>query len=400
MSITSESSAISAERTAQTSRTSEAPPAPPTNRAVHGRLPSLTGLRFIAALLVFGYHSSLALPALNPFASDDVADGYRWLFSNAGWAGVTFFFILSGFVLTWSARSGDRPRHFWRRRFFKVYPNHLVTWVLALVLLTGAATQWWQAVPNLFLVHAWVPEFSVFLGVNPPSWSLACELFFYLCFPLFLRWIKRIPSAHLWRWAIGTAAAVIAVPALAYLLLPGDPPMPEGSPASVWQYWSVYMLPPVRAMDFVLGMLMARIVLTGVRFRVKPLPAALACVAAYALSLYIPWLYALDAVFVIPMALLIPAVAMADVEGRPSLLRNRFLHWLGEVSFAFYMVHLILLNVVRELLGPDLFFGTAAGFCVLLLEAVATLGVAWLMYVAVERPAMNRWGRPRKKVTA
>ncbi|WP_328379074.1 acyltransferase [Streptomyces sp. NBC_00440] len=367
---------------------------------MHGRLPSLTGLRFIAALLVFGYHSSLALPALNPFASDDVADGYRWLFSNAGWAGVTFFFILSGFVLTWSARSGDRPRHFWRRRFFKVYPNHLVTWVLALVLLTGAATQWWQAVPNLFLVHAWVPEFSVFLGVNPPSWSLACELFFYLCFPLFLRWIKRIPSAHLWRWAIGTAAAVIAVPALAYLLLPGDPPMPEGSPASVWQYWSVYMLPPVRAMDFVLGMLMARIVLTGVRFRVKPLPAALACVAAYALSLYIPWLYALDAVFVIPMALLIPAVAMADVEGRPSLLRNRFLHWLGEVSFAFYMVHLILLNVVRELLGPDLFFGTAAGFCVLLLEAVATLGVAWLMYVAVERPAMNRWGRPRKKVTA
>ncbi|MEY9947539.1 acyltransferase family protein [Kitasatospora sp. GAS1066B] len=390
MSTTAEPAAIPGERAGQASRTP---------RAVHGRLPSLTGLRFIAALLVFGYHSSLALPALNPFASHHVADGYRRLFSNAGWAGVSFFFILSGFVLTWSARPGDRPRHFWRRRFFKIYPNHLVTWALALVLLTGAATQWWQAVPNLLLVHAWVPVFSVFLGVNPPSWSLACELFFYLCFPLFLHWIKRIPRENLWRWAIGTAAAVIAVPTLAYLLLPGNPPMPEGSPASVWQYWSVYMLPPVRALDFVLGMLMARIVLTGVRFGVKPLPAAVACVAAYALSLYIPWLYALDAVFVIPMALLIPAIAITDVSDRPSPLRSRPMVWLGEVSFAFYMVHLILLNVVRKLLGPHRYFSTATGIGVLLLEALATLGVAWLIYVAVERPATKRWGRSRK-VTA
>ncbi|AXE25305.1 acyltransferase [Streptomyces globosus] len=383
--------------------TTAEPAATPTERAaeprqaVHGRLPSLTGLRFIAALLVFCYHSSLALPALNPFASKDIADGYRWLFGNAGWAGVSFFFILSGFVLTWSARPGDPPRHFWRRRFFKIYPNHLVTWVLALALLSGATTQWWQAVPNLFLVHAWIPEFSVFLGVNPPSWSLACELFFYLCFPLFLHGIKRIPPAHLWRWAAGTAAAVVAVPTLAYLLLPGDPPMPEGSPASVWQYWSVYMLPPVRALDFVLGMLMARIVVTGRRFGVRPLPAAAACLAAYALSLYVPWLYALDAVFVIPMALLIPAVALQDVSGRPSPLRGRAAVWLGEVSFAFYMVHLILLNVVREhLLGPDTFFGTAAGIGVLVLEALATLAVAWLLYAAVEKPAMRHLGRTRK----
>ncbi|KPI07177.1 hypothetical protein OV450_3588 [Actinobacteria bacterium OV450] len=108
--------------------------------------------------------------------------------------------------------------------------------------------------------------------------------------------------------------------------------MPEGSPASVWQYWSVYMLPPVRALDFVL--------------------------------------------------------------------RSRPLVWLGEVSFAFYMVHLILLNVVRELIGPEKFFGTAAGIGVLVLEALATLAVAWLLYVAVEKPAMRHLGRTRKANTA
>ena len=54
----------------------------PPRRAVFGRLPSLTGLRFIAALLVFCYHSSLALPALSPFASRGV-DGYA--LTSDGW---------------------------------------------------------------------------------------------------------------------------------------------------------------------------------------------------------------------------------------------------------------------------------------------------------------------------
>jgi peptidoglycan/LPS O-acetylase OafA/YrhL len=367
------------------------------HQAAHGRLPSLTGLRFCAALMVFCFHSSLTFPDLNPFASQEVADTYHRVFSNAGWAGVSFFFILSGFVLTWSARDDDRPRRFWRRRFFKIYPNHLVTWALALALFYKYATGWWQVVPNLFLLHAWVPVFSVFFGVNPPSWSLACEFFFYLCFPLLLRWIKRIPPAHLWRWATGTIAAVLLVPTLAYLLLPANPRMPDGAPASVWRYWSVYMLPPVRTLDFVLGILMARMLLTGRRFPVGPMPAAVACVGAYVLSLYVPWLYALDAVFVIPMALLIPAVARADTLGRPSLLRSRPLILLGEVSFALYMVHLILLNIIRGALGPDLRFGIVAGAAVLLAELLLALCVAWLLYTAVEKPVMHRLGRSRKE---
>ncbi len=78
--------------------------------------PSLTGLRFIAAALVFAFHSSLTNFPLSPFADEDVAHGYEWLFSKAGWIGVSFFFILSGFVLTWSSRGGDTLTSFWRRR--------------------------------------------------------------------------------------------------------------------------------------------------------------------------------------------------------------------------------------------------------------------------------------------
>ncbi|MFD9319826.1 acyltransferase family protein [Streptomyces sp. NPDC060053] len=65
------------------------PPTPAPNR---DRLPSLTGLRFWAALLVVLYHLSRQV-GIVPGVSDVV-----WY----GRSGVTFFFVLSGVVLAWT----------------------------------------------------------------------------------------------------------------------------------------------------------------------------------------------------------------------------------------------------------------------------------------------------------
>src|SRR5690242_14192774 len=110
------------------------------------RLPSLTGLRFVAALCVFAYHAWLPIPALRLVNDDGVAYGVYGKVSQAGGLGVGFFFVLSGFVLTWSARPGDTPKSFWRRRIVKIYPNYAVAWLLAMVLFAAAYTPAWRAV--------------------------------------------------------------------------------------------------------------------------------------------------------------------------------------------------------------------------------------------------------------
>ncbi|QWA22164.1 hypothetical protein KJK32_15210 [Streptomyces sp. JCM17656] len=51
------------------------------------KLPSLTGLRFIAAALVFFFHATFSDPPMNPFADESWEEGFRWLFSKAGWMG-------------------------------------------------------------------------------------------------------------------------------------------------------------------------------------------------------------------------------------------------------------------------------------------------------------------------
>ncbi|WP_326609877.1 acyltransferase [Streptomyces scopuliridis] len=168
--------------------------------------PSLTGLRFVAAALVFLHHAIYT----NVFADPDVVRVFHDLFINTVQMGMAFFFVLSGFMLTIAARPGDTTRRFLRRRLVKIYPNHVVTFLLAAVLIIPAL-HWTEVAPNLLLVQTWWPRYENLFSGNPLSWSLACEVFFYLAFPLLLRGIRRIRPERLWWWAIGTMTAIVAV---------------------------------------------------------------------------------------------------------------------------------------------------------------------------------------------
>ncbi|MBC3842162.1 acyltransferase [Streptacidiphilus sp. 4-A2] len=146
-------------------------------RGADGRreaLTSLTGLRFWAALLVVAYHLSREyhrLPLVSPLV---------WY----GRDGVTFFFVLSGFVLAWSGAGPAVPdRVFYWRRFARIWPLHLLTTGLALAVtaLLGAALPLAAALWSLPLLQAWAP--AEVYGGNPAAWSLSAEAWFYLLTP-------------------------------------------------------------------------------------------------------------------------------------------------------------------------------------------------------------------------
>lgn len=116
------------------------------------RLDSLTGARGVAAGVVFLSHIATG----GVFAAgSSVQDVLATATKTAGTIGVSFFFLLSGFVLTWSARPTDTYGGFLRRRLVKIYPNHVVTFCLALVLLAAAVTPPGTAVLNLLLLQSW-----------------------------------------------------------------------------------------------------------------------------------------------------------------------------------------------------------------------------------------------------
>lgn len=361
-----------------------------------GRLPTLTGLRFPAALLVFLFHAALPFQDMRLFADDGVADGFYALAAQAGGLGVTFFFVLSGFILTWSARDGDPARAFWRRRYAKIVPVYLVTWLLALLLVDRSRTEVWQGATTLFMVQSWVPDVTTNFAVNNPGWSLSTEAFFYLCFPALCPLAKRIPAHRLKYWLTGTVAAIALTPLITYALIPlGTEVVPNEPGNSANYFWFAYIFPPMRLLDFVLGILVARAVMTGRWRDIGMFWSGVLLAASYALASFVPLLYGMRVMCVVPAALLVAAGALADTKGRRSLFSRPAAVWLGEVSFAFYLVHYTVLTLVCELLGGRM-LGTPAGTALLAGEIAVSLLISWALYAWVERPLTRRWSKSRK----
>lgn len=346
------------------------------------RLPSLTGLRWIAALLVFGFH----VATMRVVAEPDYQAVVDRLFT-LGLSGVEFFFILSGFVLVWSFRDGEPRRRFLRRRLAKIYPNHLLMW--AVVLLVGL----WFADPvnlgaalgNLFLLQAWNPTPGYFYSVNTVSWSLSCELFFYLCLPFALPVLRRLRPAVLW-------AVVVAAPLLILALWPGQLLVPEES-----RWWFTQVFPVVRSLEFWMGVAAAELMRRG-RWRGPRLTVASVIFVGtwFVAALWIRaefW----AALLAVAYLLVITAAADADVRGRRTPWRSRPMVWLGEVSFAFYLVHVFVMATVLRLTGhhgvglPG-WWGPLAVLGFLLVNLL----LAAALHRYVETPMMRRLGPPRR----
>ena len=365
------------------------------------RLPSLTGGRAIAAFLVFLSHATYTFV----FADAGVQSGFLRVGEHLGSMGVVFFFVLSGFVLTWAARPSISARRFWGGRVVRIFPAHLVVFAVAfaLVLASGVPVQAAEVAANLFLVHGFVPDTGlVTQPINDPTWSLSPELLFYGLFPLLILPVRRLRPERLWWWLLGAVGLALAMPLVA-AALPGGPADAGLRGMSRTEMWFTYFFPGARLAEFLVGMVLARLVLEGRWIRLGVTPAALLLVAGYAGSLWAPPGYRSAAAYVVPVALLVGALATADVRGRPGFLAHRPMVFLGEISYAFFLVHLVVLKTARGAVDgvwsgyggvyPSQGWSTPVGVLFLLGGLVVALGLAWVLHRTVELPAMRAWAR-------
>jgi len=340
------------------------------------RLPSLTGLRFAAAFGVFGFHFA-------PYLSGHAHTLLGAVFDRAN-SGVSFFFILSGVVLTWSRSHGDTPRRFYQRRFARIYPDYLVAWVLTFFGLAyqGRALDLPAGGLSLLLVQSWVPKLDVFLGWNGVAWTLSCEAFFYLCFPFIVGRIQglRRPLA---------LVPFLCLPTL-FLGVVGLVRYPHSHPVTL--IWLQSILPPVRLCEFVVGIVLA------VELRRRSLPriplwmAGVAIAGAYALLSWAPLYWIVVPVLIPFLALVIVAAAQRDLGGRKTPWSRRPLVLLGECSYAFYLLHQL---IIRVWAGADhhrhvTITSDVVGLLWFVVLLIVAVGAAFTLFRVVEVPFERR----------
>lgn len=382
-------------------------------------LPALTGARWWAAFAVFVLHALVFLPVY-PFQKSELFRRiHQVLPMQLGAAGVTFFFVLSGFIIYWSFRPGSSVGGFYWRRVLKIYPTHLVAAAAFVVVASVPLHRLVVWLPNLALVHTWVPKWTTVGGLNVPSWSLCAEILFYLSFPLLLPLVRRIPTHRLW---LALAVLFLAIAllhtgfyvwvdgpkgianAFAPRLVPGEvSPHHELHASPAWfaqpdipvspSYWLSYNFPASRLPEFFLGVLAARLVLEG-RWRTTGMlvPSA-ALVVAYFATFVVPVNYKMSVLLVVPMTAVVATLAARDLAGVRGLNAAPPMVWLGKISYAFYLIQFpVMVLVTRLFIGGGQFgFLGWLGWAVLCL--LLSVLAAALIFHLVDEPLMRRFGR-------
>lgn len=303
-------------------------------------LPAFTGLRAVAAYLVFLHH-------YNPAPIGTLANR---LF-HQGYIGVSIFFVLSGFLIGYRYASAfmKQTNGLWRRylqnRFARTFPLY----ALFLLLTVGADT--WRGHPmrlpvlvlNITLLKGF-SETYLFSGIAQ-SWSLTVELCFYLAAPLLFIGLKR------WNPLILTAM-LLGLGVLIWTAI--NPFFGDAEKGTAgWLPFLLFYTFFGRSFEFVAGMWLAN------QYRQNRLPAVpyatktgllviIGCVlwqsSVVLFTTSRALLNASEAVvynLVLPVGICLFLIGLLAPTSRTNrLLSHSFVQALGRSSYAFYLLHI------------------------------------------------------------
>ena len=123
-------------------------------------------------------------------------------------------------------------------------------------------------------------------------------------------------------------------------------------------------------------------------------------VGTYAISPIFPPVFGTNAITLVPLGLVIAAGAVGDVRKERSWLSSRIMVRLGEISFAFYMIHALVVEYGAYWLNGGKGFSTPVAVVVMVGMFAVVLVLAYLLFRFVEDPIMRHWSRPRRKPQA
>ena len=360
------------------------------------RIEQLTFTRFIAALtVVFFHYGSHVFPANLPLISPVL---------NAGPIAVSYFYVLSGFIMAIAYHAPDthiplNAKRYWLARIARIYPVYLLALLLMIAAkFNGAGKDPWTVFLSISMLQAWIPSYP--LSLNAPGWSLSVEAFFYLFFPLLVLLTKR---HHLHQLATVTLGLWLGTQILHTLLLNSHAYQPFST-----LHDFIYYNPLMHLNTFLLGFISGAWLQEGKWHkwrdsRLNHLGLSFTLLAIIMLLIMRePLIQATGIRFDYTNGLIAPLfisliVLLALNTSRVSVvLQHRWLVLLGEASFSLYILqkplHGIYEKLVASWLSADSIWHFYGFIVVLVLTAIASY---WFFETPMRRFINNMVSRAR-----
>ena len=358
--------------------------------AVNGldRVPALTGVRALAAILVLTTHAA--------YTTGKYTHGYLGVVYSRMEIGVPIFFVLSGFLLfgPWvrAAAAGTAApslSRYARHRVRRIMPAYAVT-VLAAYLIyhfrdagPNPGHSFNGLLRNLTLTQIYTDSYlysHLHQGLTQ-MWSLAVEVAFYLVLPGLAYLLLVLLCRRRWRpglLLVGLAGLALISPAWMVVVHETDV-LPDGAP--LW-------LPGYLAW-FIGGMMLTVLAAMGVRsywFIAGPLAAVCYFIAATPIAgepttspTGLAQAVVKIAFYAVIATLVVAPLALGDRGCYTRLLASRPMVWLGEISYEIFLVHLIVMEFAMvEILHWQVYTGSMPALFIVTLAL--TIPVAWVLH--------------------
>lgn len=369
---------------------------------------TLTGIRFFAALWVSLYHITpyLYFVLTKPIPLQKYVDPRLPVLFSHGYLGVDVFFVLSGFILSYTYWHIFEKEHlgasfrFLLNRVARIYPAFLFVFIVGAVLMMMRVTilplysvrhvaNFILSLPTLLtLTFSWFHPtigslLDAFWTANPPLWSISAEWAAYLVFPLLFVFVKFFRLRFL---------ILIALLLIAYLqvFLYFSPTYFDHTKLTSLSYY-IYGFPMLArlAADFFAGITTYLLWKTAVA-NYKPVWNDVACVLLMVL-LFLILERGLWITLVIPTIAAFLFFLSKGTAFFEKLLGNRFVVYLGEISYSYYLMHYLVLQVVFVLymhfgLNVVMQHSIAMRIAVLSVFLLSTILIAMGVYHGVEKP--------------
>jgi peptidoglycan/LPS O-acetylase OafA/YrhL len=212
-----------------------------------------------------------SLGTLQLLAVVTIVIGHYWIKDNAfiNSLCVSFCFVYSGYFTAKLHRFGPEyglkdHLHFLRDKLVRLYPLHVLAIVLNVIIMmsTGILDRISIKVllAHLTLLSPWIPNSDYYFGYNPVAWFV-CDMFFlYLMAPLVVRLLRRFAA----KWQV---LLIIALLVLEFVLGYGNYSEKELQGQSIFYY--LYEFPPVRLLDFAVGIVLFNVTQTDFWTKIK-----------------------------------------------------------------------------------------------------------------------------------
>ncbi len=355
-------------------------------------LDALTGFRFVAAAHVLVLHESV----------DFLPDAGSWLNTMLlRTAAVSFFFVLSGFVLVqaYGATAWRKDsRRFAISRLARLYPLYALGLLLYapfflfdnLVTVQDGAAIAIDVAPDLgriltifathvLLLQAWIPTWAC--TWNCPGWSVSATVFFALVFPL-LCWLLRGRTPRTLWTVLAAGFALSQLGAWIYV---------HHTPMDLVAREIFHKNPLVRLPEFIIGVAAGFLWLQGrlqgrtLRHRAA-LPVLATGILALFLALPAPWSPYLHNGLLAPLFVALIAASILRGGRLGATLHKPRFQALGKASFAFYILHIPIARTLALLLWAATGTYPRWSLTFLLLDLLVVSLLAGPIYRRVEEP--------------